>query len=203
MDLRPQPFTVARPVPRGCSTWWEANTARLQSMSGSPLADAFGHHTWATLRVLDACEALTPEQLEANAPGTYGPILDTLRHIVGADSWYLHRLSGGSYSPIEEAEEATMGLPELRAAVERHADAWPEILAGDPDPDESIEVLRDDGSGFRATKGVRLAQAVHHGTDHRSQICTALTSLGIEPPEIGVWQYGEAVGRGGEVPPSP
>jgi uncharacterized damage-inducible protein DinB len=43
--------------------------------------------------------------------------------------------------------------------------------------------------------GVRLAQALHHGTDHRSQICTALTSLGVEPPAIDVWDYGLANGR--------
>jgi uncharacterized damage-inducible protein DinB len=42
---------------------------------------------------------------------------------------------------------------------------------------------------------VFLAQAIHHGTDHRSQICTVLTSLGIEPPSIGVWDYAEATDR--------
>ena len=171
-------------------------------MSGSLLGDAFAHHAWATFRVMDACEALSPEQLETNAPGTYGSILETMRHIIGAESWYLHRLSGERYPPIEEAEEAKMGLPELRAAMERHAAAWPDILAADPDPNEYIEVRRDDGTGFRATKGVRLAQVIHHGTDHRSQICTALTSLGVEPPEIGVWEYADTVGRAGDVPAS-
>ena len=43
--------------------------------------------------------------------------------------------------------------------------------------------------------GLRLAQVVHHGTDHRSQVCTALTSFGITPPEIDLWAYGEATGR--------
>ncbi len=41
----------------------------------------------------------------------------------------------------------------------------------------------------------RLAQVIHHGTDHRSQVCTILSTLGIEPPEIDVWAYGEATGR--------
>jgi uncharacterized damage-inducible protein DinB len=59
---------------------------------------------------------------------------------------------------------------------------------------------RDDGSETHAPLGVRLAQAIHHGTDHRSQICTALTTLGIEPPWIDVWDYAEAVGRSREVP---
>jgi uncharacterized damage-inducible protein DinB len=43
--------------------------------------------------------------------------------------------------------------------------------------------------------GIRLAQVLHHGTDHRSQVCTALTTLGIEPPAIDVWDYGDSVGR--------
>jgi uncharacterized damage-inducible protein DinB len=42
---------------------------------------------------------------------------------------------------------------------------------------------------------VRLAQVVHHGTDHRSQVSTALTSLGVEPPDIDVWAYAREFGR--------
>ena len=50
--------------------------------------------------------------------------------------------------------------------------------------------------------GIRLAQARHHGTDHRSQICTALTTLGVEPPSIDVWDFGAQDGRVVEIPPS-
>lgn len=166
-------------------------------MTGSLLGDAFAHHAWATMRVMDACSDLSGEQLETAAPGTYGSILETMRHIVGSDSWYLFRLSGERY-PTIEAEE--MDLAQLRAAMERNAAGWTDVVAGDPDADEIIEVRSDDGSGYRATKGIRLAQVFHHGSEHRSQVCTALTSLGIEPPEIGVWEYGHAVGRAAEVP---
>jgi len=71
-----------------------------------------------------------------------------------------------------------------------------------PDPDTMVNVRWEDGSETRAPFGIRLAQALHHGTDHRSQVCTALTTLGIEPPNIDVWAYGEAVGRVVEVPPT-
>jgi uncharacterized damage-inducible protein DinB len=168
-------------------------------MTSSLLGDGFAHHTWATLQVMDACAALSTEQLETTVPGTYGSILDTMRHIVGADSGYLYRLSGERYPRIE-AEG--MDLAELRAVMDRNAAAWPEVLGADPDPDEFIEVRDDDGTGYRAAKGIRLAQVLHHGTDHRSQICTALTSLGIEPPEIGVWEYGATADRAGDVPPN-
>ena len=59
----------------------------------------------------------------------------------------------------------------------------------------------------RSTAGVevytlRLAQALHHGTDHRSQICTALTTLGVEPPSIDVWEFGLQAGRSRDLPPA-
>ena len=62
----------------------------------------------------------------------------------------------------------------------------------------------DDGSEIYWPKGIRLAQALHQGTDHRSQICTALTTLGVEPPsiDIDVWDFGEQDGRLVEVPPT-
>ena len=44
--------------------------------------------------------------------------------------------------------------------------------------------------GRDATIGIRLAQVLHHGSDHRSQISTALTTLGHAPPEFDVWAYG-------------
>ena len=73
--------------------------------------------------------------------------------------------------------------------------AWARVLEQGPDPDEVVVVRRDDGSETHAPKGIRLAQVLHHGTDHRSQICTALTSLGIEPPEIDLWAFGTETGK--------
>ncbi|MGZ5354336.1 MAG: hypothetical protein ACXWDS_05485, partial [Actinomycetota bacterium] len=66
----------------------------MTRLSRPMLEDAFAHHVWATLRLMDVCLALTPEQVETAAPGTYGSILDTMRHLVGADSSYLFVTSG-------------------------------------------------------------------------------------------------------------
>src|SRR3990172_5379360 len=63
-------------------------------VSGSLLGDAFAHHAWATLRLIDACLALSAEQLGTAVPGTYGSLLQTGRHLVGADSWYLFTMTG-------------------------------------------------------------------------------------------------------------
>jgi len=166
----------------------------------SLMGDAFAHHVWASLRVIDACLALSPEQLEAIVPGTYGSILSTVRHFVGGDLFYLSAMTGDRSLLLDEDR---LGLPELRAAIESQADRWSQILSGDLDPQMIVEEVDGDGYRRKASVGLRLAQAVHHGTDHRSQICTGLTVLGVDPPSIDLWDYGLATGRSSEVwPPS-
>jgi uncharacterized damage-inducible protein DinB len=166
-------------------------------MSKPLLADAFGHHIWATERLIDACLALETAQLEANAPGTYGPIIDTMRHLVGADGSYLFALSGGRTT---EVEEEGMDLAALRSAITANGSEWAALLAADIDPEADVVRHRDDGTDSHAPAGIRWAQVLHHGTDHRSQICTALTSLGVTPPEIDVWDYADQDGRLSETP---
>jgi len=46
---------------------------------------------------------------------------------------------------------------------------------------------------------VPIAQALHHGNVHREQICSVLTTLGLEPPDLQVWAYAEATGHAREV----
>ena len=160
-------------------------------MTTSLLSDAFAHHVWATELLIDACTALSPEQLKTPAPGTYGSIADTLRHIVGSDSWYLSFFRSEQTAPIDEER---MSLAELRSVMTNNGNAWTELLASEIDPDADV-VESDDGLEFLSPTGVRLAQVIHHGTDHRSQVCTALTSLGLTPPEIDVWAFARATGR--------
>ena len=162
-------------------------------MTASLLDDAMAHHIWATEHLIDACRALTPKQLATPAPGTYGSILDTFRHLVGTDCWYLTFFREGPRA-IEDGAEAELGLDALGAAITANGAAWMAILATNPDGETDM-VEHGDGWDFHSPLGFRLAQVVQHGTDHRSQICTALTSFGIEPPQIDLWIYGEATGR--------
>jgi uncharacterized damage-inducible protein DinB len=45
-------------------------------MTTSVLSDAFAHHVWATERLIDACAALTPEQLTTPVPDHRGGCRD-------------------------------------------------------------------------------------------------------------------------------
>lgn len=170
-------------------------------MTGAALEDAFAHHCWATLRLLNVCAALSAEQLETKVPGTFGSILETMRHLVGSDTSYLHDVTGHREHRLMADE---MDLEALKGVIQANGIAWSAFLAGDIDPDSVVhEVDQEDGFERDAPIGIRLAQVLQHGTDHRSQICTALTTLGVEPPNIGVWAYGLWAGRVIERPPTP
>ena len=132
--------------------------------------------------------------------GTYGPIIETLRHLVQADSFYLW-VARGSRGPRIPGDNR-LTIDELRAANDEHAAAYRDLLAGDLDPDEDV-VEHGDGWDFSAKQGIRLAQIVHHGSDHRSQVATGLTALGIQPPDIDLWAYGATVGRTREIAGAP
>ncbi len=165
-------------------------------MTTSLLSDAFRHHIWATEVILETCAGLTEAQLNAPVPGTYGPIIDTLRHIVQADSFYLRIFTDGRIEEIDG--DAKLSPEELRTAFSGYGPAYESLLASAPDP-EAWVIERGEYGEFHSKMGLRLAQVVHHGSDHRSQVCTALTSLGVTPPEIDLWVYGEAARRTREV----
>jgi uncharacterized damage-inducible protein DinB len=86
--------------------------------------------------------------------------------------------------------------------MERNGPGWSRLLAQDLDPDVVLtEVDDDDGYTRTIAMGIELAAVLQHGTDHRSQVCTALTALGVEPPRIDVVNYGMQAGRVVEITP--
>lgn len=158
------------------------------------LIDGFRHNTWSTRQVLLVCQDLTPSQLDATALGTYGSIIESLRHLVASEAGYCARLTGEDISwNRRDAELAN--LADLAARVDDLDACWERFLATPFDAERTFIVDWQDGGQRDVPAGVYLAQALHHGTDHRSQICTILTSIGVDPPGLGLWEYAEATNR--------
>ena len=167
-------------------------------MSRSLLEDAFAHHVWATLRMIDACLALDPSQLAGAVPATDRSILATMRHVVASDSFELFVASGERESFVRTDR---MGPAELRDAMAHIGAGWSRLLEGCVDAEAiTREVDPDDGFQRVAPMGIRLAQALHHGNEHRSQICMALSMLGLVPPAVDVYAFGLQDGRVVEIP---
>jgi uncharacterized damage-inducible protein DinB len=45
--------------------------------------------------------------------------------------------------------------------------------------------------GYFVEPWVVMVQAINHATEHREQIKSMLSSLGVTPPDIDGWSYGE------------
>ena len=152
-----------------------------------PLSEAFQHHLWATGKLLEHLRALPAEALAAKAPGVYGETLATLSHLIDADSRYLRYLEG-TPPPPKTAPDRTRTLDELADALRDQAPRWRMVLARAGELDITIPARGTRPELPHATN-LLFAQALQHGNDHRSQICTILTANGHEAPDIDVWRY--------------
>lgn len=157
------------------------------------------HETWATDRLIAFCEGLTPAQRSLTVPGTYGSIEATLRHLVGAKERYCQTLA--SRRPDDEPidESATVDLARLRRRSVELGDTL--LAVADLDPEAVLERRRRDGTVLRAKAGTILAQLIHHGNDHRTQVETTLSAHGITAgrPDLDIWSFvatEEAAGAG-------
>jgi uncharacterized damage-inducible protein DinB len=150
------------------------------------ISDFIRQNEWANLRLIEVCRQLTDDQLDATSEGTFGSIRDTLMHIISSEGWYAFRL--GHKPPVQTEDGDWVGFDALAASASSAADALNEAAHQSGD-----QLIAGEEHDFEAA--VVIVQAVHHGTDHRSQICTVLTTLGIEPPDVSSWSWGLAAGK--------
>ena len=152
------------------------------------LSDFFRHNTMMNQRLVAACRQLAPDQLDTTVVGTYGSIGATLVHIADSQVSYAARLLD-----VERPEPlGEHPFPGFDALVARFAlgDAQLEAAVMRDDGEREVVVSGDDPIGsWRMPVALFLLQAINHGTEHRSQVATILTQLGIEPPEMDGWEY--------------
>lgn len=158
------------------------------------LNDISRHNIWATEQVLTCCRSLDDATLQATAPGVYGSIIDTLRHIIDSEASYLYRINGQAPNyPWSFREAAGLDLISERATI--LAAAWEQLLADGVESERLCDARGDNDDVFTVPAGVLIAQAFHHANEHRAHICTILGSLGRETPPVSAWDYALATGR--------
>ena len=135
--------------------------------------DAFAYHAWATRALLDAIERLGPQTLDARIEGTYGSIAATLTHLVDSDRRYQLRMREPSPPPTEE--HPPRPLTELRELVDQQEKRWNELLdrLERGELEASIVDRAEDYPDIGHAETLLFLQALHHGNDHRTQVCSA------------------------------
>ncbi len=152
------------------------------------LRGMFEHHLWATETLIDHLEAIPRERLDEAVPGTYGSILETLTHLLEADDRYLIRLRDPSPQALDE--RGTVPLDQLRSELHENRRRWDQALDDLKAGTLSAAILgREDYPDTDPAESMLLIQAIHHGNDHRTQICSTLGALGLEVPELDGWEF--------------
>lgn len=152
----------------------------------SVVRELYRQKTWATLQLIDLLRGLPEDLLDATHPGTYGSIRSTLRHLVANDAnYYAFVTQQPPLPPL--SQEPT--LDEFAAQVERLAPMWEALL-------DDAELPGRELSGPRGTAlaAMPLAQSIHHGDVHRTQILSILGARGVTVPDLDMWEYGMAAG---------
>ena len=155
------------------------------------------------MELLAFCGRLSDEILAVQVPGTYGGVHATLQHIVNGDRLFISDLTGESPIGGDYVRRGPTGpvLIEDLIRVERELGPLAERVLADGRDDRFIELgaaagrPEDRAEGKAATAAIVLADLVHHAEHHRSQVATALSAQGIEPPALDMWAYGRTIGE--------
>ena len=154
-------------------------------MAENFLVKLFEHNNWANLRMVDACSTLSDEQLDSEPrSATIGSIRQTLSHLAGAQAGYLSLLT----LPVEERIRHSPAFDELQGSVTKSGEGLLELARGEQKPLSSQLQTRD---GFYVEPWVVMVQIINHATEHREQISSMLSALGITPPDLDGWSYGD------------
>jgi uncharacterized damage-inducible protein DinB len=154
------------------------------------------HNNWANLQIIQDCSTLSDEQLDAEPGlGTKGSIRITLWHLIAAQQRYLTHLSGVDHQSywesapsFDELEQASISTGDGLLALVRNGNG--------KFPTTQIEVK----DGHLVEPWVVMVQVINHAAEHREQIKSLLTFLGVTPPKIDGWSYGRVTNA--LIPPS-
>lgn len=158
----------------------------METRPESTLIELIRYNNWANAQVIAACQKLTEEQLIAAAPGAYGPIIATLWHMILAEADYIGRLTGsGPQPPSGWRDQPT--LASLAAFAAQVAPALLETIQRVP-PDHIVHE-EEDGNTLDYKAQLLFIQVINHGIEHRTNITTILSGLGLPALEVDGWGY--------------
>lgn len=147
------------------------------------LVKLFEHNNWANLQILQACSALSDEQLDAEPQSaTEGTIRSTLSHLVTSQRGYLALLT----LPVGERPTTPLVFGELEESARVSGEGFVALLQDGNVPTTRLQT-RD---GYYVEPWVVMLQVINHATEHREQIKSMLSALGLTPPDIDGWDFG-------------
>ncbi len=143
----------------------------------------FSYNRWATHRLLEASQQLSPSAFTRELGTSHGSVRGTLVHTLWAEWIWLQRWRGTSPRQVFAENQ----FPDVAAIAGRWAEVQRDrqgLVASLPEGGLLARVSYENlqGERWEYTLGQMMQHVVNHSTYHRGQVVTLLRQLGRTPP---------------------
>jgi uncharacterized damage-inducible protein DinB len=157
------------------------------SVSPEVLQQHWEYSAWATIRLLEAAEQLSAEELARDFKTADGSILETLAHLFWSETIWLSRFNE-VISPPRPAK-GTYDLAFLRHHWPALRHEWHGYLAEVNDASEILTYKDLRGQEWKHPIWLLVFHVVNHSTHHRGQVSGFMRAMGHVPPSLDLVAY--------------
>jgi uncharacterized damage-inducible protein DinB len=155
----------------------------------SSFVSLYRYNGWANEQVMAVAGQLTSEQLNGPVEGMYGSILDTAAHLFGVEENFRLLMTGkdAKYPDKPDAGTIRQRLAANNAEFER--------FVANLTNDDLARKFRVPWFKRDFTVEDGLLQTIVHSTEHRADLCGAMTRAGLKTPPIDYIAWAIESGR--------
>ena len=151
------------------------------------------HMAWANQATIAHLQTLPIESLKSYATNPEWFVAEIAHHIVDSADHYAYEITGkpALTQPGDPCIADVEKISDLARLAEQAAIADAHLISA-ADLDDVWLDLENDGRKFQRLRSTVLSQAIHHATEHRTHIASALEAKGFEPiflDDISLWDY--------------
>jgi uncharacterized damage-inducible protein DinB len=157
--------------------------------SADTLRIHLAYSAWASARLLDAAQNLTPEELTRDFHTADQNVVGTLAHAFAGDRIWLIRVKGEPLVPFITPEDRHLDfLQKQWPALQQSWKSWMDPLT-DHDTERIITYKDTKGNAWENPLWQILLHVVNHATHHRGQVSGFLRAMGHTPPPLDLIAY--------------
>jgi len=152
------------------------------------------HMAWANQKTISHLQTLPQESLASFATNSEWHVAEIIHHIVDSGDHYAFRISGipALTKPGEAGIEDVKVIADLARIKEQAVIVDKALLECVKLDDIQIEFKNYSGNMVKRWRSTVLSQAIHHATEHRAQLASALEAKGFQPvdlDELDLWAF--------------
>lgn len=152
------------------------------------------HMAWANQKTITHLQSLSEESLAAFATNEEWNVAEIIHHVIDSADQYAFRISGipALTQPGDPCIEDVREIADLARLKGQAVTVDKALLECETLDDIQIEFKNYRDIMVKRWRSTILSQAIHHATEHRAQIASALEAKGFKPidlDELDLWAF--------------